>query len=199
MATEPPGEPPPVSELPPELLEAAGGWRENWRRDEEAWASEANRTREHGRAFSEVATEWMLRGDEVAVSIADRTFTGPVVATGDDLLAVRTPEGRVDVQTASRAVSAATSMPTPFVARVVAVGATEGLRPDAGPTTFAARLAELEARDAPVLVGSSLLPEELSGSISLGRDHLVVRPADGRETIVPRAWVAYVRPSPARF
>lgn len=186
-------------DITPELGELAAGWREAWRRDQEAWGDEAARAWEHGRTLADRSTEWMLRGDVVAVSTAGRTFTGPVVAVGEDLLAVATPEGRVDVRTAFRAGRAAHSSRAPVVVRVVDRGAGPGRRPAAGAPTFEARLAELEARGAAVVVGSALLAEELIGEVGLGRDHLVVRPAGAHETVVPRAWVAYVRPASTDF
>ena len=103
---------------------------------------------------------------------------------------VATPAGRVDVAlyTASGAL--------PLVVRVVERARRGGRRAQPGAQTFRARLLEYDSDEVDALIGSALLRDDLRGRLTVGRDHIVVRGSDGRETYLPLTWIAWVRPCP---
>lgn len=180
----------------PDLSGAGASLREEWRAEEEEYGRAAAAQWTHRRRLVDVATELMHRGDTVAITTAGATFTGTVTYVAEDLVTLRTPAGRVDVHAAlpttvgrDRAL-----LPAPLVIRVVERARAGGLRPGPGVESFRARLHEYEADGREVVVGSSLVTEELRGLITLGRDHVHVRSRDGAETYLPTAWIAYVMP-----
>jgi len=180
----------------PDLDAAGAAMREEWRAEEEFYGREAHAQWEHGRRMADVWTELMHRGDTVAIALERVTFTGVIVAVGDDLASLRTPAGRVDVHRALPARNAADRhalLPAPFVLRVVERAKSGGMR-QPRPMSFRARLLELESDGGDVVVGCGLIPDELLGRITVGRDQLHVRGRDDTETYVPLAWVSYVRP-----
>jgi hypothetical protein len=56
--------------------------------------------------------------------------------------------------------------------------------------TFVARLREVETDARPVRLGLMLPEREITGTVVVGADHVIVRGVD--DVVVPRAWVAYV-------
>lgn len=180
----------------PDLSASGAAMREEWRADEEMYAHEARTQWEHGRRLVDIFTELMHRGDVVAIAVDRASFTGTVIAVGDDLVSLHTPSGRVDLRTAlpSRVASDRHALvPAPMLVRVVERAKAGGTRP-AGPSSFRARLHELEMDGAELVVGCPIASEELRGALVLGRDHLRVRDGAGGETYVPLAWVSYVMP-----
>jgi len=165
---------------------------EDWRVEEEEYTRAAAEQWAHGRGLVDVARELMHRGDTVAVAVGGHTFAGLLVHVGDDLLTVRTPSGPVDVHLALARAGADMRVPAPLVIRVVE-RARAGGRAGGGPATFRARLLEHETDRVEVVMGSLPIGEELRGTLTVGRDHVRLCDRDGRETLVPLAWVSWVR------
>jgi hypothetical protein len=162
--------------------ENGGAARADWRAEEERWAQAAFEAWEHRRSLVDVARDSMHRGDAVAVVVCGHTFTGMLVATNRDHLALRTPGGRVDLRV----------QPTSaLVLRVVATARSGGTRGDEGTTTFRARLLELEASRARVEVGGG--GTVLSGTLRVGGDHVSLHDGGARRAYVPIGSLAWVR------
>ncbi len=171
--------------------------REMWRRDQESLTDEAEVSWRHRRRLDDLLAVHMHSGDVLAVSVAGRTFTGRVVAVGPDLVALATSDGRVDIRTASEPGPRASATRTPLMIRLVRPGdAEEGLAGPTDPSSFDARLLELEAAYGDLVVGSDALSEELVGVVSLGADHATVE-RHGDVAVLARTAIAYVRPSVA--
>lgn len=180
-----------------DLAVTAGRLRDEWRTEEEEWSRAAAVQWTHGRRLVDIARELMHRGDVVAVTAGRATFTGEVTNVGVDLLRVRTAGGSVDVHlaalTAGGDAGRHVRLSAPVVLRVVE-RARSGGRAGAGADSFRACLLEHEADVADVVVGTSLLEDDLRGTLAVGRDQLRVCDRDGGETYVPLAWVAWVMP-----
>jgi len=181
----------------PDLGAAAGSMREAWRVEEEEWSRAAAAQWAHGRTLVDIARELMHRGDTVAVTAGGATFTGEVTDVGLDVLRLRTAAGPVDVQLGAVTTGSGehrhVRLPAPVVLRVIARARSGGRRAGGGPETFRARLLEHEADAAEVVIGSTLLGEELWGMLTVGRDQLLVSDRDGSETYLPLAWISWVR------
>ncbi len=181
----------------PDLGAAAGSMREAWRADEEEWSRAAAAQWAHGRNLVDVARELMHRGDTVAVTAGDATFTGEVTDVGIDVLRLRTAAGSVDVQLVSLTTGTAERrlprLPAPVVLRVVARARSGGRSAGGGPETFRARLLQHESDAVEVLIGSALLREDLRGALTVGRDQVRICDRDGGETYLPLAWISWVR------
>lgn len=181
----------------PDLGAAAGSMREAWRSEEEEWSRAAAAQWAHGRSLVDVARELMHRGDTVAVTAGDATFTGEVTDVGLDVLRLRTVAGPVDVQLAAVTTGTAdrrqARLPAPVVLRVVERARSGGRSAGGGPETFRARLLENEADAVEVVVGASLVGEELRGTLTVGRDQVRVCDRDGHETYLPLAWISWMR------
>lgn len=133
------------------------------------------------RTLSDVAAELRSRGDRVAVRTGGRTITGVVVHAGGDFLSLETPTTVVEVH-----------LRRPVVLSVVERAPSGGREPAGGAATFRGRLLELEMDDAEIDVvveGGDVLSGRLQ---VVGRDHLVLRSADGEETFVATASVDHV-------
>lgn len=192
----------PHDELPrfaddPDLSGTGAAMRAEWRADEEEYGRAALAQWGHQRRLTDITTELMHRGDTVAVTVVGATFTGTITYVGDDLVTVRTPVGRVDVHTALPVAVAGDRRalaPAPLVLRVVERAKAGGVRPGNETSGFRARLHEYEADATELVIGSALVPDEVRGVVTLGRDHVHVRGRDGAETYLPIAWIAYVMP-----
>lgn len=175
---------------------AAASMREAWRADEEEWSRAAAAQWAHGRSLVDIARELMHRGDTVAVATGDATFTGEVTDVGVDVMRLRTGRGPVDVAlalvTSGSGERRTVRLPAPVVVRVVARARSGGRRASGALSTFRARLLEHEADGAEVALGSVLLGEQLSGTVTVGHDQVHVRDRDGGETYVPLAWISWV-------
>jgi hypothetical protein len=178
-----------------DLSTTAGSMREEWRADEEEWSRAAAAHWAHGRSLVDIARELMHRGDTVAVTAGETTFTGEVTDVGLDVLRLRTATGTVDLQLAAVTTGSggrrATRLPAPVVLRVVTRARSGGRRASGHATTFRARLLEHEADAIEVTLGSVLLDGELSGLVTVGRDQVHVCDRGG-ETYVPLAWISWV-------
>lgn len=180
----------------PRDLEGLGAeLREAWRSDQESLTDEAEVSWRHRRNLDDLLVGHMYSGDVLAVSVAGHTFTGSVAAVGADLVALATSDGRVDIRTASGPGSRAPTTRTPLLIRVLRRGGEEeGLAGPRDPSSFDARLLELEAAEEDLVVGSDALAEELVGTIRLGADHVTIERGDD-VAVLSLTSIAYVRPS----
>lgn len=174
-----------------ELASFAADLREGWRSEQESFTAEAEVAWRHRQSLNDVFAGYRRRGDVLSVEIVERTFTGQVVVVGDDLLALHTADGRVDIRTAFRQDQSLATR-TPLVVRLVQRGTRgDGRSPTEDDVGFRARILELEARREPVAVGADGLSEEAVGPVALGADHLRVAGDGG--VLLPLDSVAYVR------
>jgi hypothetical protein len=161
------------------------GLREAWRAEQEAAARDAVEAFRHGRVLRDVLLDLAARGDRVRVVVAGLNLTGEVVGSSDDLAAIHTPTGRVDVH-----IGAVQPPPIQVVERV----RRGGRRPEAVPS-LRARLLELEAAQQPVRV---LIADgtDAPGTLEVGADHVVVTSADAAVVVKLAAIAAVVVASP---
>lgn len=158
------------------------------RAEAEAYERLAARDLLRDRSLAAVAAELCHRGDRVAVRLRTRTITGEVIHAAGDLLSVRTPAGAVDVW-----------LGAPLAVQVLE-RAPRGGRPAGGAVrSFAARLAELEAAEAPVLLGVRVADGELAGRIeAVAFDHLVLVDPDALAWYVALTAIEWAAPAPLR-
>jgi hypothetical protein len=152
------------------LASVAAAARAEWRADEDEWTAAALEQWRHGRTVVDLAREHLHRGDIIAIELdgsrsgARRALQGPVIGVADDVIALDTLSGRVDV---------ALHPGVPIAWRVVERvpdGGGRGLPLD----SFRARLLELEAARQPVEVGAMTVDGTHRGCLTVGRDHVVV-------------------------
>lgn len=146
--------------------------RAEWRAEETEWSHAALEQWEHNRTLADVARDAMHRGDRVSFAFPSLTWTGTLVAVGDDLARVDTGDGLVDVRLGADA---------PFVVRTAPPSSDTGHRGDGTVTTFLARLRELDGTA--VRIGSGT--DDLQGEMRVGRDQLRVVDRDGGCAYVP--------------
>jgi hypothetical protein len=196
-----PPEEPPEPNLPADLAATAAAMRERWRADEEDLGRDAAEAWAHSRTLVDELVGRMHRGDTLAFDVAGHTFTGTLAYVGTDYVTVATAGGPVDVRTMisvplGRRRSRRLGIPAPVVVRTVERARSGGLRPDPASPSFRARLYELEMDGVPVTIGSTLVPDEVRGTVAVAADHVHVNTGlDG--TMVPIAWIAYVRSASA--
>lgn len=180
--------------LDPDLAGSAAAMRAEWRADEEDATAAAHRNWEHTRTVHDRAREWMHGGRVIDVVVDAATFRGTVVAVGEDLLAVQTVSGRVDVALGAPDARAAVMIRVP---RVPAGGSIRGASTNPiGAVHFRGRLLEVESAAAPVEIGVAVAPFSLRGALTVGADHVVVDDG-GVEHTVPSAQVRWIRPVPS--
>jgi hypothetical protein len=150
----------------PSLGELAAEARAAWRDDELEWTAAAYEQWCHGRTLVDRAREHLHRGDRVAVVARPGAapLAGRIVGVADDVLALGTAGGRVDVRLRADCVVA-----WQVVDRARS-GGSHGVAVDG----FRARLLELETAGAPVEVGASVLDGVARGQLTVGRDHVTV-------------------------
>ena len=169
----------------PDLSAVAGEMRAEWRAEQDAAAADAAALRRHGLTLADWLRERMHAGDRVRVEVLARAFEGAVDEVGDDLVALRTGSGRVEIHVCD-------AVPALFT---VAQHARAGGTRSAARRTFRDALV---ARDGQpdLLVGTVLVPEGIRGTPSVARDFVAVAERDGRETVVALAHVAWVAVAP---
>jgi hypothetical protein len=187
----------PPEETPADLAATAAAMREQWRADEEDLGRDAAEAWAHGRTLVDELVGRMHRGDTLAFDVAGHTFIGPITYVGSDYLRVHTAGGPVDVRTMisvpiGRSRARKLGIPAPLVVRVVARARSGGLRPGPASPSFRARLYELEMDGEPVVIGSTLLADEVQGALAVAADHVTVT-TPITESMVPIVWIAYVR------
>jgi len=158
------------------------------RADEEDWTRVAVQHWAHARTLADLAREFAARGDEVVVETSARTFRGVIVAVGVDRVDLEAADGLVHVRLALA--DSVGSPLCPFLLYRTAPARRGGVRPPATSVTFRTRLLELEAAGLPIRVGATVGGGEFVGSVTVGRDHIVVHGA--REAVLPVCWVSYV-------
>jgi hypothetical protein len=167
----------------PDLARLGQEFRDELRAEAEEYEQLAAKDHLRSRRLGDVALELVHRGDRVAVTIGEQTFTGVLVYAAGDLACLRTPVGAVDRNLAA-----------PLAIRVAERVRSGGLSRGRGPASFTARLYEHEAALAPVELGCPLLPTDLRGQIeAVGADHVVLGDAEGQTWFLATSAIAYVR------
>jgi hypothetical protein len=128
----------------------------------------------------DIARQCMLRGDTARFTFPSVTWSGVVVAVGDDVARVDAGDTRVDVHLGASA---------PLVLRTRA-GGRDRTGSGGAVTTFAARLRELDGTEVCIGIATGLL----EGTLRVGRDQLRLRDRDGGCAYVPTGSVWWVRP-----
>lgn len=169
----------------PDLSGVAGEMRAEWRQEQEAATADAAAQLRHGRTLTDWLRDRMHAGDRVAAFLATRSFVGSVEEVGDDLVVLRTPLGRVEIHVCD-------AIPISFelVEHPTSGGARSVVR-----RTFRDALLGRDEQ-AGLRVGTLLEPEGVEGTLTIARDFIAVLSAQGVETIVPIAHVAWVAPVP---
>ena len=170
----------------PDLANAAGEMRAEWRAEQDAATADAAAQWRHGRGIADWLRDCMHAGDRIAVSVADREFVGLVDEVGADLVAVRGQFGRVEIHMCA-------GVPLSFA---IVEHAREGGTRATATRGFRDALLAHDGQTG-VRVGTVQCPEGIEGTLLVGRDLVSVVTSVGTETIVPIAHVAWVRPAPA--
>lgn len=167
----------------PDLARVAGEMRAEWRAEQEAETADAVAHWRHTRSLTDWLRDRMHAGDVVAACVLDARFAGRVEEVGEDLVALRGPQGRVEIHVDA-------SIPVAF--ELLEHATAGGTR---SPHRRAFRDA-LVARDeqADVRVATLLRPAGVRGTVLVGRDFVTVIEASGLETVVPIAQIAWVTP-----
>ncbi|MGQ0825023.1 MAG: hypothetical protein ACT4OX_08370 [Actinomycetota bacterium] len=169
----------------PDLAPAAAAMREEWRTEQEAATADAAQDWYHRKSLVDVFREHMHCGDRIAIVVTGWRVVGVPEEVGDDLVAIRTLGGRVDVHLA----------PTIPLWHELYEHSTEGGHRgvDAAGGRFVNALmmheGEMEAT-----VGTVFDPGGMDGRLSVGADHVVIVARGGAQTFVPIAQVAWVSP-----
>jgi hypothetical protein len=120
----------------------------------------------------------------VVVAVPGRRFAGVVAHAAGDLLRLRTPGGTVDVH-----------LHAPASIRVVDRPRHGGGLPGDGPSSFKARLLELEMAGTVVELGDAVAGEAVVGRLrAVAVDHVVLVDADGAESYLPLGALTFVQP-----
>jgi hypothetical protein len=147
------------------LVDAAAAARAEWRADEGEWTAAAYEQWCHGRRLVDRARDHLHRGDTIAIELsAGRVVTGTVAGVADDLLALRTAAGRLDVRLDADG----------RVAWRVVTHAPDGGGRGIALDSFRARLLELEADRRRVELGTRVGDGVMRGRIEVGFDHAAV-------------------------
>ncbi|GEM_PF-3251539 len=167
----------------PELASHGAAFRWELRAEAAEWERVAALDSLRRRTLADAARELLHRGDRVAVSVAGRRWSGPVVHVGADVACLATTAGLVDVRLDGVAV-------WEVVERTRAGGASGG-----GPQTFRARLAAREQAGERIGLSCPGAGTEPTGAlVAVAEDHLVLRGPTGRSVLVPLQAVAAVWP-----
>ncbi len=169
----------------PDLSGIAGEMRAEWRHEQEAATADAAAQLRHGRSLTDWLRNRMHAGDRVAALVLGHSFVGPVEEVGDDLVALRTPLGRVEIH-----VSDAIPISFELVEHPTSGGARSLVR-----RTFRDAMIGRDEQSG-LRVGTLLEPDGIEGTLKLARDFVAVVSPHGVETIVPIAHVAWVAPVP---
>jgi hypothetical protein len=126
----------------------------------------------------------MAHGDTVAVDVGQRSFVGPILAVGNDVVTLQTGSSRLDV-----------NLKCLQRLRVVNRARSGGRRGTHGGTTsFRARLLELQLSDEAIEAGIAGCDEPVVGPVALvGSDHIALGNQAEPEWFVPLASLTFVR------
>lgn len=176
---------PALRDLGWELRERVGG---EFRLESEENERLAAKAALRARRLTDVVVELRNRGDLVTVATARRAWTGTVLHVGSDFLSLETLGGLVDC-----------SLNLPLALQVVQRSRTGGRGVGNGPTTFRARLLELELAGADVELAASVIADLPPGRLTaVAQDHVRFRTRDGQEWHLALSGIEYVvrRPDP---
>jgi len=165
----------------PDLGGVAGEMRSAWRAEQEDATADAATAWRHGRTLADWLTERMHAGDRVAVTLAERRFTGLVNEVGADLIVLDCAFGRVDVHL----------VPGVPIAFELDEKARRGGSRAASSRTFRDALITRDAQP-DTSVGTLHEPEGLDGTLYVGRDFVSVVARMGAETVIPLDNVVWV-------
>jgi hypothetical protein len=129
--------------------------------------------------------EHMREGDRLAIIAAGQRYAGTIEEVGEDLVALRTLFGRVDVHL---------SPGIPLWYELFERGATEGTEGNHLADGKFLNALDLHEHDAEVTVGSLTDPDGIDGRIEVGSDHVKVIARAGAETVLPLWTVSWVCP-----
>lgn len=169
----------------PDLAAAGAAMRAEWRDEAEEAGRDAAEQWQHSRTLRDRLVECMHRGDRVSVVFADQRVTGEVLDVADDLLALRTVAGRIDVHVVPG---------MPLLIQVVERAPSGGRRAEGARGGFRASLLTRELEGEEVTVATTVGNEPLDGRLAVGADHVCIVGRGGAETFVPLGSIAYVRP-----
>jgi hypothetical protein len=150
------------------------------RAEQAAYEAMALQAHWRGRRLADVASELVVRGDEVEVLAAGDPLVGTVVHAGSDYAVIETSRGQVDVQLAA--------MDLLRVTRRVRRG---GRPPGRGARTLRARLTEHEVAGVPVRLLTRGAGEVDGVILAVAVDHVLVRTRRG-EVAIPDGQVVAV-------
>lgn len=169
----------------PDLAAAGAAMRAEWRDEAEEAGRDAAEQWQHSRTLGDRLVECMHRGDRVAVVFAGHRLTGEVLDVADDLLALRTVAGRIDVHLHPG---------VPLTVEVVERSPSGGRRSTGSGGGFRAGLLARELDGEEVTLATTVRDEPLDGRLTVGADHVCIVGRGGAETFVPWGSIAYVRP-----
>jgi hypothetical protein len=170
----------------PDLSGVAGEMRAEWRAEQESAAADAVAQRRHNHTLVDWLCDRMHAGDRIAVSIAARSFVGIVEEVGDDLVALRSPAGRVEIQVGAAA-------PVSFeLVEHATEGGTRGVVGGTFRDALMGRDEQLRLK-----VGTVEYAEGIDGTLFVSRDYVTVVAETGVESIVPIAHIVWVAPDRA--
>jgi hypothetical protein len=172
-------------ERPPDLGAAGAAMREEWRAEQEAATRDAAEQWRHSRTLLDLARDHMHRGDRVAITVSSHRTVGTIIEVASDRIALVDDGVRTDVHVTD-------AVPLAFS---VIDRARAGGRSGARTMSFRARLLELEAANAPVVVATSIGPDPFTGVLSVGTDLVVIATGAGIETVIAMSAVASVAPA----
>jgi hypothetical protein len=162
-----------------ELRERVGGEYRLAAEEDEYWAMKQAR---RAGTLPEIAYDAMSRGDRIEIWAGEAVFRGFIQHTRNDLLVLRGP-ANVDI-----------NLGAPIVLRVIEPAAKSGVAASpGGPSSFTARLAELEQSNEICDFITPISRAEVVGRLTIrARDHVIVEGADHQEWFVPLAWLQAV-------
>jgi hypothetical protein len=169
----------------PDLAGTGASMREEWRTEQEAATRDAAESWQHRRTLVDLVTEHMHRGDRLAVTVAGQRFAGVPEEVGEDLIALRTLFGRVDIHITSG---------VPLWYEIFERAATGGGR---GSNVAGGRFhtaLTFHEHDSEASVGTMMDPDGLDGKLTVGKDHVRIVARAGAETVIPLQFVAWVSP-----
>src|SRR5882672_8797221 len=173
--------------MPGDLEDVAAAIRSEVRLEAEEAEREAAVSAAMRRDVADVVRELMAHGDTVAVDVGQRTFVGPILAVGTDVVALETGSStgsRVDV-----------NLKCLQRIRVVKRARSGGRRGTGrGTASFRARLLELQLSHEAIEAGIAGSDEPVAGPVALvGSDHIALGDEAEPEWFVPFASLAFVR------
>ena len=173
-----------MESMPGELEDVAATIRSEVRLEAEEAEREAAVSAAMRRDVADVARELMAHGDTVALDVGQRSFVGPILAVGNDVVTLQTGSSRVDV-----------NLKCLQRLRVVNRARSGGRRGTHGGTTsFRARLLELQLSDEAIEAGIADCDEPVVGPVALvGSYHIALGNQAEPEWFVPLASLTFVR------